>query len=325
MISYTTRLFSASLRISLLLLPVSISVAQINFGSVPLTQFKDSTQTLTNTLGFSITVTQSYMKGNPSDFSIIAGGAPFTIPPLGTHTIGLRFTPSQLGLRVDTLVLVGTFPGSPMQAVLSGTGVPLPVELSSFTATRIPSGIALRWETETETNNYGFFIQRMLSIGENFHNLIREYETIGFLSGANNSEHRRTYTFVDSLRDSEFSDDQVFVATYRLKQVDFDGTWKYFESHEVSLFTRASESSHALINAFPNPFQTNTQVRKVNDDIHSLKLYDVLGRAIADMSDDAIRHRIITLPRNLFHVPGMYLLRARSANRSQTLPLFFRP
>ena len=323
--SHTTRLFSASIRIFLLLLPASISLAQINFGSVPLTQFKDSTQTLTNTLGFSITVTQSYMKGNPSDFSIIAGGAPFTIPPLGTHTIGLRFTPSQLGLRVDTLVLVGTFPGSPMQAVLSGTGVPLPVELSSFTATRIPSGVALRWETETETNNYGFFIQRMLSIGENFHNLIREYETIGFISGANNSEQRRTYAFVDSLRGSEFSDDKVFIATYRLKQVDFDGTWKYFMSHDVSLYESVHEPSHTLINVFPNPFQTNTQVMKMNDDIRSLQLYDVLGRTIADISDDAIRHQIITLPRNLFRAPGMYLLRARSAHRSQTLHLFFRP
>ena len=40
------------------------------------------------------------------------------------------------------------------------SNAPLPVELSSFSATTIGSTVKLSWRTETEVNNYGFEVER---------------------------------------------------------------------------------------------------------------------------------------------------------------------
>ena len=40
------------------------------------------------------------------------------------------------------------------------SGTPLPVEMTSFTATATNNSATLRWNTATEVNNYGFEIER---------------------------------------------------------------------------------------------------------------------------------------------------------------------
>ena len=82
---------------------------------------------------------------------------------------------------------------------------PLPVELSSFTANAKTDQIMLKWETKTETNNYGFEIERKVS---------HSWKKIGFVQGNGNSNSPKEYSYADNnlIGVSKFQ--------YRLKQMD---------------------------------------------------------------------------------------------------------
>ena len=62
---------------------------------------------------------------------------------------------------------------------------PLPIELSSFIANISDTYIKLLWTTKTETNNYGFDIERKdLMI----------WQKIGFVNGNGNSNSPKEYS-----------------------------------------------------------------------------------------------------------------------------------
>ena len=126
---------------------------------------------------------------------------------------------------------------------------PLPVELSSFSASIIGSAVKLNWRTETEVNNYGFEIQKsqMSNVKSQ-----TEWETIGFVEGYGNSNSPKDYSFTDaSVVSGTYS--------YRLKQIDIDGQFEYSKIIEVNL---GAPKKYELAQNFPNPFNPNT-VNKV--------------------------------------------------------------
>ncbi len=88
----------------------------------------------------------------------------------------------------------------------------VPVELVSFTAERTNAGVELNWQTATETNNSGFSIER----GRDEENFIN----IGFVSGKGTTTQLTNYNYVDN----EIESGKYY---YRLKQTDFDGTFKF--------------------------------------------------------------------------------------------------
>ena len=76
----------------------------------------------------------------------------------------------------------------------STSGSPLPVELSSFTASIVGSAVKLNWRTETEVNNYGFEVERMSTVkGQTSDDWIK----IGFVNGNGNSNSPKSYSFID--------------------------------------------------------------------------------------------------------------------------------
>ena len=70
-----------------------------------------------------------------------------------------------------------------------GSPIPLPVELTSFSASIIKNGVKLNWETETEVNNYGFEIQRSV-------NNTNAWENVGFVEGHGNSNSPKKYSLL---------------------------------------------------------------------------------------------------------------------------------
>ncbi len=88
----------------------------------------------------------------------------------------------------------------------------LPVDLLSFNATALANGNKLTWETIAERNNKQFEIQKSSDI--------TNWETIGTVLGAGNSDVIKTYSFMD---------DNVkgIINYYRLKQIDKTGEFKY--------------------------------------------------------------------------------------------------
>src|SRR5690606_28158309 len=104
--------------------------------------------------------------------------------------------------------------------VVKAGGNPVPVELASFTASVSDGKVNLSWATASETNNYGFEVERKAE-GQ-------EYTKVGFVSGFGTTTETQVYSFTDNSVTSG-------VYTYRLKQVDFDGTFEYSNEVEVDL------------------------------------------------------------------------------------------
>jgi hypothetical protein len=142
----------------------------------------------------------------------------------------------------------------------------VPVELTSFTANVIADGILLEWVTATELNNSGFEVERKLNT----------WEKIGFVPGFGTTTEPKTYSFMDE-------NVTTGTYTYRLKQIDFDGTSAY--SDEVVVEVDFTPNSFALLQNYPNPFNPNTtiqfQVPKSSD--VDIKIYDMLGQQIKSL------------------------------------------
>lgn len=141
----------------------------------------------------------------------------------------------------------------------------LPVELTSFTAKTTENGISLHWTTASEKNNSGFEVQRSID-GKSF-------ATIGFVKGKGTTIEAHSYSFFDNLvvGGNEYS--------YRLKQVDLNGTFSY--SSVVNVLFEAP-ITFGLNQNYPNPFNPSTSISfSVPVDARvNIKLYNILGREV---------------------------------------------
>ena len=105
----------------------------------------------------------------------------------------------------------GVNSGYPYLSWQNPSGTPLPVELSSFSASVSLSTVTLKWQTETEVNNHGFDIERSTS-----NNV---FYKIGFVPGHGSKNSTQNYSFTDQpTGGTNFS--------YRLKQIDNDGSYQ---------------------------------------------------------------------------------------------------
>ncbi|MBK7632097.1 MAG: S8 family serine peptidase [Ignavibacteriales bacterium] len=119
----------------------------------------------------------------------------------------------------------------------------IPVELTSFVAKNDRNNVTLNWATATETNNSGFQIERKLN-GTN------EWTSVSFVSGKGTSTERNNYSFMDKgLKVGKYS--------YRLKQVDLDGTFDYSPIIEVDV---NAPNDYTLYQNYPNPFNPSTTI-----------------------------------------------------------------
>ena len=142
----------------------------------------------------------------------------------------------------------------------------IPVELTSFTANISGGIVVLNWTTATETNNQGFEVQR--SNGG-------EYQTLGFVQGNGTSTQPHSYTFSDqNTANGTYS--------YRLKQVDFDGSFAYSKVVDVSV---SAPMVYSLAQNYPNPFNPTTQINfsLAVDSKVTLKVFDILGQEVATL------------------------------------------
>lgn len=150
----------------------------------------------------------------------------------------------------------------------------LPVELSSFSAEVRNNQVTLNWITESEINNYGFEVERVLFSTS----ALRCWEKIAFVNGNGNSNSPKEYSYIDNnlIGGNKF--------LYRLKQIDNDGQFEYSKIVEVEVIPRES----ALYQNYPNPFNPSTKIRwqATVDSRQVLKVYDILGNEITTLLDE---------------------------------------
>ncbi len=147
----------------------------------------------------------------------------------------------------------------------------IPVELTSFVGTVDGNKIILTWTTATETNNYGFEISRKKSNNE--------WEKIGFINGAGNSLNVNSYRFVDeNLSVGSYS--------YRLKQIDYSGSYKYYDLANV--LEVGVPDKIELMQNYPNPFNPTTKIEYTINirELVTIKIYDVLGKEVKTLVNE---------------------------------------
>ena len=141
----------------------------------------------------------------------------------------------------------------------------VPVELTSFSATTEKNDVNLVWNTATETNNQGFEIQRM-NINDT------KYEKVGYVEGNGTTTKINRYNF----------DDKDVLAgnyNYRLKQIDFNGTFEYSGEIEVNI---TSPSEFSISQNYPNPFIPTSTIQYAIPQTSFVKIsiYNILGNEI---------------------------------------------
>jgi hypothetical protein len=185
--------------------------------------------------------------------------------PAGTATITFTATPAEVGSIINLNAQrwnSGTsgwdppLPGQTYTAIsatvpnvsnfspwtISGNGSLLPISMLSFSVNKNNDFAQLNWITASETNNYGFDIEKSTDS--------KTWNKIGFITGAGNSNQLVKYNYTDLL--SENIKNNNAIVYYRLKQIDYNGASKYSAIRSVNL-NAENQDLPVIFTLFPNP------------------------------------------------------------------------
>lgn len=197
-------------------------------------------------------------------FSTTALGGDATWTQEGPNSIGNVVVSDVEARNKDGLVLAGTHGNG-----VFSSSVVVPVELARFDATVAEGGVTLSWRTASETNNSGFRVQHRYRGGE--------FETLDFVKGNGTTSQANTYRYrVPDLPPGSH--------TFRLKQVNTDGTTSQLESRTVTVLP---SGAFELTEAAPNPFRSATTMRLTVQRSQQVRaaVYNTLGQRVATLLD----------------------------------------
>jgi hypothetical protein len=175
----------------------------------------------------------------------------------------------------------------------------LPVVLSYFDARKMGAKVELAWETESETNNDYFQVERSLD-GVTF-------EAIGKVKGTGNNSRSNSYSFVDKNPNSSTN-------YYRLRQMDFDGRYDFSEVKSV-LFSNKNNSE---ISIAPNPVRSEFKVNFESSELENtvISVIDFGGKILFSRE---VMKGIQTENIDVASLPsGMYFVQVKNTNTIST-------
>lgn len=146
---------------------------------------------------------------------------------------------------------------------MSGNGIPLPIELLTFSARPVDNTqVDLSWSTATESSNDYFTIEKTK---DGIH-----YSFVATVDGHGSSSSAHTYSAIDP-------DPYTGISYYRLKQTDFNGGYTYTSPVAVNI----EASSEFSLTLYPNPSNGSDLHLALNaeeDKTLSLVINDALGK-----------------------------------------------
>jgi hypothetical protein len=146
----------------------------------------------------------------------------------------------------------------------------IPVELVNFNFKYLNKNILLEWSTASEKNNYGFEVERRSNSNA--------FNKIAFLKGEGTTSEQKKYSFLDE----DVKPGKYF---YRLKQINYDGTFEYSKEIEVEV---GMPIHFSLEQNYPNPFNPTTWIQySIPTTSHViLKVFDILGNEVASLVNE---------------------------------------
>ncbi|MEL6673841.1 MAG: T9SS type A sorting domain-containing protein [Bacteroidota bacterium] len=177
-------------------------------------------------------------------------------------------------------------------------GVTLPVEFGNLAAQQVGSDILIKWETLRELNSDYMAVERS-------HDGL-SFEEIGRTPGADISEQAITYQFNDQTP-------ALGNNIYRIRQVDFDGSFSYSASVEVSI--KPEEWLQILPNRVSDVLQLHAQEAVEAD--WTLQIFNVENKLMTQntMEKGSIVKNIETTN----YPAGIYFLKAEAGNSLRVL------
>jgi len=252
--------------------------------------------------------------GGYSSFSGTSGATPHVG---GTSALLLsanpNLTPSEVSMILQTTAVEKGDPGKDnrygagridaYQAYLLAVAM-IPVELQSFTASANENSVTLNWSTATEKNNSGFSVERKTLLDET-------WTAAGFVPGHGTTTERKNYSFTDENM-------QMGSYTYRLKQIDFDGSTEY--SNEIIVEVAAPEK-FVLLQNYPNPFNPSTTIgfSIPHTSNVSVDVFNVVGERVATVMNQTLEAGYHQIDFNASNLPsGTYIYQLKANNQSGT-------
>ncbi len=223
---------------------------------------------------------------------------------LNTNDLGYNWT-SYNGVTGDELTSISfTNENTGWFAGMNGTMFKyqkdvVPVELISFTANINNQSVQLNWRTATETNNYGFNIERCID-GDTWNN-------IGFVEGHGNASEPNSYFYLDG------NVTGAGKIKYRLKQMDFDGNYKYSNEVEVEIVP----SEFVLYQNYPNPFNPSTNIKYSvqRSTPITIKIFNLIGAEIETLVDEEKPEGSYEITWNAVNIPsGVYFYQLKAGS-----------
>jgi len=178
---------------------------------------------------------------------------------------------------------------------LASISTPLPIELINWTVKWLNNNkiqSILNWTTASEINNDYFEIQHTEDLSS--------WTIIGSIQASGNSSSTVNYEYIDNNPYSK-------ITYYRLKQVDYDGSFTYSNILALSKDNTVIE----IINIYPNPAENTVffEVLSTQNTNVIVHIIDPLGKAVFT------RKAQVVVGKNLFNIDirhfasGVYVLK----------------
>ncbi len=191
--------------------------------------------------------------------------------PAGTMGLVWKTGGGGVITRVSTLQSITPFAASTVTLSTPAiTNTPLPVEMTNCTAAVNHLNTSINWTTATETNNFGFDVERKATVGD--------WTKVGFVAGAGTSSKPTKYSYLDQgVTPGSYE--------YRIKQIDKSGSFKY--STQMQVEVGLAPKVLTLGNNYPNPFNptTNIEFTLPKDGRATLKVFNSIGQEVATLFD----------------------------------------
>ncbi len=201
----------------------------------------------------------------------------------GTNTVAARINLGNKGWGINGDVASGT----------DCSAVVLPTTLLNFSGKQQGNGILLEWQTASEQNNQGFYVERS-------EDGLR-WTDIGFVAGKGTTAEQH-YSFLD---EKPFSGKNY----YRLRQMDFNG------KEEVSKVVSMELQTVGTLRVFPNPVSNGELTVFLSENTEeeiAMQLFSPTGQVVRSM--------IISSGTNLLYIKdlptGVYTLQMVRGNES---------